>query len=154
MATTRTTNRNSYVYGNAARNIDLTTALDERPTGLHERELTSRKMRARKSGISFGYVLFLTAALVITAYTLISYLKLQSEITNYVDKIAYYETELNNKTLANDDDYSKMIESVDLDEIRTVAINELGMVYASEDQIISYTRENSDYVRQVNDLTN
>lgn len=154
MATTRTANRNSYVYGSAVRKIDLTTALDEKPSGLHQKEITSDKLRARVSGISFGYVLFMTVALLVTAYIFISYLKLQSEVTNYVDKIAYYEVELNNKTIANDDDYSKMIESVNLDEIRAVAINELGMVYASEDQIISYTRENSDYVRQVSDLTN
>ncbi len=85
-------------------------------------------------------------------YALVGYLKLQADITRTVENISYLETTLNNLTLANDDEYSKMINAVDFDEIRRVAIEELGMVYASEDQIITYTRENSDYVRQLNDL--
>ncbi len=56
-------------------------------------------------------------------------------------------------TLANDDEYSKIVNAVDYDYIRQVAIEELGMVYASEDQIVSYTRENSDYVRQLTGLS-
>ena len=48
---------------------------------------------------------------------------------------------------------SKIVNAVDYDYIRQVAIEELGMVYASEDQIVSYTRENSDYVRQLTGLS-
>ena len=103
--------------------------------------------------MGFVYVLFLMAAVTVMGYALISYLKLQSDIAGLSDNISYYETKLNNLTLANDDEYSKMINAVDFDEIRRIAIEELGMVYASEDQIISYVRENSDYVRQINDLS-
>ena len=38
--------------------------------------------------------------------------------------------------------------SVDLDYIKDVAINELGMVYAREDQVILYENTTRDYVRQ------
>ena len=40
------------------------------------------------------------------------------------------ETELEDLRKENDDNYTRIMTSVDLDYIRDVAINELGMVYA------------------------
>lgn len=142
----------SYVYGNVVRNMDVVEALEAPATGAPLRELKARNREERRNHISFGNILFLTLALLAVAYSLISYLKLQSEIASMNENIAVYETRLNNLTLANDDEYSKIFNTVDFDYIRTVAIEELGMTYATEDQIISYERNNSDYVRQVNDM--
>ena len=102
--------------------------------------------------MSLLYVAFLACATLFLGYSLISYIRLQAEITSSVDRIGYYEQELNNLTLANDDEYSKMINAVDLEEVRRIAVEELGMVYADSDQVITYTRENSDYVRQLKDI--
>jgi hypothetical protein len=41
---------------------------------------------------------------------------------------------------------------MDLEEIRDKAINELGMVYAREGQIETFTSENGDYVRQLSQI--
>ena len=38
---------------------------------------------------------------------------------------------------------------MDLDEVRSIAIGELGMRYAKEGQIINVSGEGSDYVRQL-----
>ncbi|MCR4728786.1 MAG: cell division protein FtsL [Lachnospiraceae bacterium] len=146
-------NRTPYMYGNAARNIDVRKAIEEAPTGEPLRTLRGERKKAHKMHMGFVYVLFLAVAVVVMGYALISYLKLQSEITSLSDSISVHQTALNNLTLANDDEYSKMVNAVDFDEIKRIAIEELGMVYASEDQIIAYTRENSDYVRQINDLS-
>ncbi len=145
--------KNAYITGAAARNIDVKRALEERPDFHTLKDYESEAKKESKMCMSFLYIMFLTVALVVMGYVLVSYLKLQSEITKMVDDIAFYETTLNNLTLANDDEYSKMETAVDYDEIRKIAIEELGMVYASENQIITYTRENSDYVRQLNDLS-
>lgn len=144
--------RDSYVYGNTARNIDVVEALEAPATGAPLRELKARTKDERRNHISFGNILFMTIALIAVAYSLISYINLQSEIASMNENISVYEARLNNLTLANDDEYSKIFNTVDFDYIRTVAIEELGMTYATEDQIISYERNNSDYVRQVNDL--
>ena len=103
--------------------------------------------------MSFLYVAFLLGAFVLLGKSLISYVQLQSDLTASANRISAYEQELNNLTLANDDEYSKMINAIDYDEIKRIAIEELGMVYASEDQIVTYTRENSDYVRQLSDIS-
>ena len=42
--------------------------------------------------------------------------------------------------------------SVDLEEIKRIAISELGMKYAKEGQVITYSGEGSDYVRQYDDI--
>ena len=44
------------------------------------------------------------------------------------------------------------MDAVNLDEIRTKAQKDLGMVYASEDQIVEYTRPSADYVKQYEDI--
>ncbi|MCR4677273.1 MAG: cell division protein FtsL [Lachnospiraceae bacterium] len=149
----RTSSRNNYMRDNLARNIDVREALKERPTGEPLREYRGELKKQSKMSMGFLYVAFLGLAVVVLAASLVSYLKLQNDITTMVDDIAYYEQTLNNLTLANDDEYSKIVNAVDYDYIRQVAIEELGMVYASEDQIVSYTRENSDYVRQLTGLS-
>ena len=149
----RNSYKNNYMRDNLARNIDVREALKERPTGEPLREYRGELKKQRKMSMGFLYVAFLGLAVVVLAASLVSYLKLQNDITTMVDDIAYYEQTLNNLTLANDDEYSKIVNAVDYDYIRKVAIEELGMVYASEDQIVSYERENSDYVRQLTGLS-
>ena len=95
---------------------------------------------------------FLVAAFIFLGSSLVSYIKLRAEISAASDRVSYYEQEYNNLVVANDDEYSKIVDTIDLEEIRRVAIEDLGMVYADESQIITYTRESSDYVRQLKDI--
>ena len=80
------------------------------------------------------------------------YIRLQSEITASVKRIATMESTLNSMKTANDEEDSRIESSVDLDEIRRIAITELGMVYPDEDQIVTVPDEGNDYVRQVTDI--
>lgn len=54
--------------------------------------------------------------------------------------------------LANDTKYDETMASVDLEKIKDIAINELGMVYAEQGQIINYNSQDGDYVRQYEDV--
>ena len=141
------TNRN-YVYGNAARNLDYKTAIYEQPTHSTLKELRAEDKKRKKMHMGFLYVAFLAGALFVLGSSLISYVKLQAEISATVDINSKLETQLNNLTVANNDEYSKIVNNVDLEEIRRIAIEELGMVYVTPDQVITYEKENSDYVRQ------
>ncbi len=80
------------------------------------------------------------------------YLNLQSDITNSIKHIASLESTLNELRMSNDENYSRITNNVDLEEIKRVAIQELGMRYAEEGQIITYNGEGSDYVRQKGDI--
>ena len=46
------------------------------------------------------------------------------------------ESTLNSLKVSNDEEYSRIESSVDLDEIRRIAITELGMTYRIKNQIV------------------
>lgn len=145
-------NNSRYINGTAVRDIDVRTAIEQAPTGAPIRRLRGEAKKAKRMTMSFAYVLFLVAIFAVTCLAVVRYISLQSKLTASAETIAIYESQLNKLTLANDDEYSKMVNAVDLDEIKRVAIEELGMVYADENQIITYEREHSDYVRQVAEI--
>lgn len=137
----------SYIRGNAVRKLDSIRELEaEVPKKLSH---TTRKNRDKALYMNLGYLSFLVIALVSAAFVLIGYLRLQSEMTTTIKKIASLESELNSLKLSNEEEYNRAISSVDLEEIRQVAIGELGMRYAKEGQIINVSGEGSDYVRQL-----
>lgn len=59
------------------------------------------------------------------------------------------ESELNGLRLSNDEEYNRIISGINLEEIKRIAIGELGMSYAQEGQIIEYENAEGDYMRQV-----
>ena len=137
--------KNAYVEGNTVRKLNVVEEL-QRPIDTKE---NSKKKHDKSLYMNLGYVIFLIGALVIAAMILMSYIRVQSDIIISVRNIASLESELNNVRLSNDEDYARAASSVDLEEIRRVAIGELGMRYAKEGQIINVSGEGSDYVRQL-----
>nr|WP_318683394.1 cell division protein FtsL [uncultured Acetatifactor sp.] len=143
----------AYVYGNAVRKPeivhkpDVRKQLEERP----KRQLSNevRKNRDKARHMNLGYVVFLVGALCAAAFVLVNYVQMQAELTNRINNIASLESELNSLKLANDEEYNRITSSIDLEEIKRVAIGELGMTYAKEGQIITYNVEGNDYMRRV-----
>lgn len=136
-----------YVYGNTVRKID--TRQDWEQTPVRKPRPQVRKNREKARHMSAGYVMFLAVALCASAFILVNYIQMHADLTNLTRTVADKESELNNIRLANDEEYNRIISSIDLEEIKRVAIGELGMNYAQEGQIIGYTNEESDYMRQV-----
>lgn len=139
-----------YVQGNVVRRTDAAEEIRERPRKRVSNR--TRKNRDKARHMSAGYVFFLCVALVATVIILANYVGLQSDITNSVKHISRLEKELNDLKLSNDEEYSRITSNVDLEEIRRVAIQELGMQYAEEGQIISFASESNDYVKQLADI--
>ena len=102
--------------------------------------------------MNLGYISFMIASVLVVCIVLMGYVNLQSDITNRVTHISKMESQLNSMKLENDETYTKIMSSVDLEEIKRIAINELGMKYAKEGQVITYSGEGSDYVRQYDDI--
>ena len=146
--TYRGSRNNAYVYGNTARRLDVQRQLEQEPARKLSNE--TRKNRDKAHHMSFGYVVFLVAAFCTCAFMLINYIQLQAELTNRTKRLATLESRLNSMRLENDETYNRITSSIDLEEIKRVAIGELGMTYASEGQIITYAGVNNDYMRQVN----
>ena len=139
-----------YVQGNAARRLDVTREIEKQP--VKKVNNTARKNRERAKHMSAGYVMFLCIAMLVTGIILTNYIGLQSDITNSVKHISSLEKQLNDLKLANAEEYSRITSSVNLEEIRRIAIQELGMQYAEEGQIIPFTSQTNDYVKQMADI--
>ena len=113
---------------------------------------TVQRNRDKALYMNIGYVLFLAAAVVAATLILTSYLTLQADITSSIKNISKMESTLNEMRLTNDENYDRIISSVDLNEVKRIAIQELGMGYAKEGQIITFHGEDSDYVRQTGEI--
>lgn len=145
-------NRNAYVYGNTVRKPQVQQRTQEQPT--RQLQPVVRKNREKAHHMSMGYVLFLATALIAAGLILVNYIQLQAELTNMTKSNAGLERTLNNMRLTNDEEYNRIMSSIDLEEIKRIAIGELGMIYAQEGQIYTYTNESNDYMRQVTADTN
>lgn len=112
----------------------------------------ARKNRAKAHNMNLAYVLFLTVTLSVVGVLLLGYIALQWNITKQVKINANLKSTLNTLKEKNDERYTLIQSSEDLEEIKRIAIQELGMGYAEEGQIITFSGEGSDYMRQVADI--
>ncbi|MCR4902592.1 MAG: cell division protein FtsL [Butyrivibrio sp.] len=136
-----------YNYGNTARSLSVPQREIEHVHVHHE--LSSARAKRKQHMNVFG-LLVLTCALIATGVILSLYIYLQSEITNSVKHIATLESQLNTLKQDNDEAYNRANSNLDLEEIRRIAIQEYGMTYADEGQIVTYSGgDGNDYVRQV-----
>jgi cell division protein FtsB len=122
-----------------------------RTPGVHSTPRVHRRTK-EKQALNIFSVLFLTVAICGTLYTCIGYLKVQTEITQKNDKIASLERKLSKLVNDNDASLAKIDTSVDLNYIYNYATNELGMVYPSDKQVITFKNNESDYVKQYADI--
>ena len=102
--------------------------------------------------MNLPYVMFLVLATGMMIFMLVNYIQANAAVVSSVDTIASLESRYLNLKADNDEEYNRIINAVDLNEIKRIAQEELGMHYATEGQIITYTDEMSDYVRQYSDI--
>ena len=94
-----------------------------------------------------AYVIFLAVAAVMALIVCVNYVQLQSRITSRSKNITAMQEELAELREENNTKYNAVMDSVNLEEIRDKAQNELGMVYASPEQIVEYDNPATDYVK-------
>lgn len=149
-----------YIDGNTVREINPERERRERQERIQREEDRKRRNRrnaARRNrekafSMSRPYVAFLTICVIISAMAAGYYVKLQSEVTSRMRNIAALESQVTDIKMDNDARYKSITTSVDLDHIKDVAVNELGMKYAEESQIVYYTVENNNYMNQYSDI--
>ena len=101
--------------------------------------------------MSPAYTVFLAIAAACAVLICVAYLKLQSDMVSRSESISALQEELADLTEQNDTAYNAAEDSVNLEEIRDKAMNEMGMVYASQGNVVEYESPTSDYVKQYND---
>ncbi|MCR5179113.1 MAG: cell division protein FtsL [Lachnospiraceae bacterium] len=140
-----------YVEGNTAR---VRRVREERRDRKALKVIKGGKVAERPSKISSIMSLFvMLAALFLMALTLYYYVSVQSSLEGSVSEIASLEKQLAAMRQENDEAYSRANSRIDLEEVKRMAIQELGMKYADEGQIVIYSDEGAeDYVRQFDSI--
>ena len=146
-----------YVEGNTVRKVERVPRYEEQERGHQQKRNVSHTVTVRRNQekalrMSKSYVVFLTMAVTVFGIFCGAYIKLQSDVTARMKKIASLESQVTDLKADNDEAYKRINTAVDLDAIKEKAINELGMFYATQDQIVYYSVDKTDYMNQYNEI--
>ncbi len=142
--------RQPYIYGNTVCQPEVlpkrrNVAQQRKPVRVSARV---RRNRNRATAMNKTYVSFLITAAVCVVVAFTFYLKLQTDVIKKAETVTAMQRELENITEQNNTDYHAVYENVDLQKIRDKAINEMGMVYASDGNVIEYEGPAQSLVKQ------
>lgn len=144
--------RNQFqIYGNVVPKDSVVRELEQ---PLRRQPGRTVKKREHRRSVTLPYVLFMMGAIMLIGVILIGYLRMQSRMTVQLESIASLESQLNDIRLTNDEQIQRINSAVSMDEIKRIAVEELGMTYAKEGQVLTISDEGSDYVRQIRSLPN
>ena len=145
-----------YVYGNVVRQAQAAPLrrpqVQERPAKPKRASRQALKNRNRAMTISPAYALFLTVAAVCAVLVCVLYLNMQAGVVSRSENVTALQEELADLTEANTTRYNAAANSVNMETVRDRAMNEMGMVYASQGTVIEYDRPAGDYVKQYSDI--
>lgn len=151
--------KNYYVNGNTVRELESPVRRnDKTKEELEEirrrkrRRNAARRNRQRAMEMSRGYVFFLMACVFVVAVMAGMFVNMQSQLTSRMKNIENLQDKTVDLRADNDARYKNAVTSLDLNYVKDVAINKLGMSYPKEDQIIYYTVDNSNFMDQYHDI--
>ena len=136
-----------YMYGSEApqRRVDVPVRVPRRKNGNvsqeRQRQAQDRRIeenRARATRVGGVFTLLIAAAIGVMLFTCTNYVSLINAKSTNAGKISTLQAQLEELKIENDQ--------------KELSIEELGMVYASEDQIINYKSGESEYVMQFKDI--
>lgn len=146
-------NRQMYVYGNV---VPKPVYEPERPAKEPARpKKVSQQVKNNRRlamGMNKSYVIFLAVVTVLMLAICVNYVQLRSELISRSKNITALQEELAALSEENLTKYNVIMDSVNLEEVREKAINEFGMAYASEEQMIEYDNPTGDYIKQYDQI--
>lgn len=151
-------NNISYMYGSAAPKVMPNAVPKHQPEKPvydeqeRRRQLRERRNLARAKRMSaLNFVLMLTATAMIFGMCAV-YIQLQSELNSRMSYAAELESNLIALRTDNDIMEKRIETSVNYDEVKTRAMDELGMVYPTREQVVYYHIDEVDYMEQYEEV--
>lgn len=126
--------------------------IPKRPVPTPERQI--HRQPRQLSGISMASLFILTIAIAATLYFCIEFLMLQHQVSKMEKDIVSMEQSLNAMRNKNDAAYEQINMVYDLDYVYSIAVNDLGMVYPNNNEVITFEATDDSYVRQYSDIPN
>ncbi len=145
--------RRSYIDGTAAPD-DFWTEVSQEEIHRSNADIRVAARRTREQAMHMNrkYAMFMACLVAAMTFCLIGYIKLMSDISATNKQIASLESQLSELRSSNNEVYNELTGNVDLEEIRRIAIDEFGMKYADQDQIVVYSDSKGDSVHQIADI--
>ncbi len=157
---TRDYARSSYMYGSAARSVEVMepdSIKQERERRRKVKEEEERRARQRQREkkqhkVNLVYTFTLIAVMGVLIYMLVGYVQLQASIQVNAAQVTQLEQELAKLTASNQITALELDTNIDYNSIFDIATKELGMVYPNKSQVIEYDSTASEYVKQYQDI--
>lgn len=144
--------KDSYIYGNTVKKYNRQSNHVEKVSEIRQKNLKIRRNKQAALEMDLPYLIMLTVASIAALFIFYNYLSAQSMTTNSIKTIEAQEKRLEFLKNSNDELEIRINTYTDLDNIYEVATKELGMVYANKNQVISYNKTESEYVRQYENI--
>lgn len=144
----------SFVDGNTVRRLEAVPNVQPDKRSVPKKKQSRQVAKNQEKALHMNglYVFALAIAVIVTLIVCVQYLQVQAEITYRLKNIHALEVKLTDITSQNDELDNRINSYIDLDNIYKVATEELGMSYATQDQISLYENSGSEYVRQYQDI--
>ncbi len=150
-----------YVDGNTVRRMEAAPDYRQRRQERINEEEEAKERRRRRMvrreqertlRVGRSYLTFLTMVMVVFGVFAGTYIKIQSDVTNRMDTVSGLESQIADLKAENDEAYKRLSTSVDLESVKKTALEELGMSYVKESQIVYYSVGDDDYMNQYGDI--
>lgn len=102
--------------------------------------------------ISLKITLLMAISVILSVMSCINYLNAEADITETKNNITSLEKSIDTITTQNDSVQYEIDSFVDVNYIIKTAIEDLGMVMVSKDQIITYNSTRNEYMEQYGDV--
>lgn len=148
-----------FTEGNVVRQAAEPQPLPNRRQTEHERreEQARRRRRQQRRHAAMMrrkrmYAVYFAGIVAATCGLFVGYINLTNSITTHMNNISELESQITELKAENSAAQSRIDTSTNLGAVKAAAMNDLGMVYAREDQIVYYSMENSDYMSQYHNI--
>ena len=138
--------RRYYIDGNTVRVRETLPARREEEEIL--RVSVQPEQRPVRVRINVPYVLTLLVVTLLFGYLCFSYLKVNASLNASMNRIASLEQQLVKARAENAVMENRLSAQMDLEEVFRIAVEEMGMVYPDENEVVEYTEQMREYVRQ------
>ena len=150
-----------YVDGNTVRRAEAAPDYRQRRQERINEEEEAKELRRRRMvrreqertlRVGRSYLTFLTMVMIVFGVFAGTYIKIQSDVTSRMDTVSNLESQIADLKAENDEAYKRLSTSVDLESVKKTALEELGMSYVKESQIVYYSVGDDDYMNQYGDI--
>lgn len=155
----KNSNQGAYVYGNTVRKLatEMPASRPQRQDRIDEQKETRESIQRRRDNqrahkMNFLYTVAVVGVLAFMFTLCVQYLKLQAAVKSNASTVAAMESQLSELSADNDMTEVEINGNIDYDNLLNIALNELGMVYPSRNQVVEYKSTESEYVKQFSEI--